>query len=117
METFSRLNPPDAVRLKVKVVEKLTNNDTGPDTYQANSISKSSSSSNLSSTGPQQQQQHTILSNNHQNEKNINPNRHIKILNQIYRVTEVKKFCVDPQITSFEILTNLIAQAFGITKK
>ncbi|RNA19111.1 TBC1 domain family member 25 [Brachionus plicatilis] len=56
METFSKLRPPDAVRIKVKLVER-----------------------------------------------DLTP-----------RVKQVKKFCVDPMVTSYDILFNLICQTFSI---
>jgi hypothetical protein len=78
MEPFSKLRPPDAVRIKVRIVEKFddtcsisSNMSTGTTATNVSSFSKSSFKNS-------------------------------------------KKFCVDPQITSYEILTNLIAQAFGI---
>jgi hypothetical protein len=43
-----------------------------------------------------------------------NPNKFIKITGQSYKVVDIKKFCVDPQVTSFDVLAKLVAQAFGL---
>jgi hypothetical protein len=60
--------------------------------------------------------------NNINNTKNsMNPLNHqnfaakiLKIGNQSYTICDVKKFCVDPEITSFDVLKKMVAQAFAI---
>jgi hypothetical protein len=81
METFSKLRPPDAVRIKVKIVEK----------------------SNVDIDNKENKCQNQTQLNNKQ-----------QLQQQRRQLGESKKFCVDPQITSYDILTSLIAQAFAI---
>lgn len=132
METFSKLNPPDAVRIKIRVVEKLELNEIQhhhhhqhhhSDSYETTSNSSSSSifatvpPSALHDPANNRANNITIINNNNNDYNTINfnnPNKFLRVGDQPYRVLEIKKFCVDPQITSYDILTNLIAQAFGI---
>ena len=78
MEPFSKLRPPDAVRIKVKIAQvfNYVNNSNKPH------CSTAAASNAINST----------------------------CLNASY--TNCKKFCVDPKITSYEILIDLIAKAF-----
>lgn len=123
METFSKLRPPEAVRIKAKIVEPLA--------------ALTSSTTSVSSQCPQQQQQqqsHPLVDNflsgnvdellKYDNDRRISSTSQVSsmsssssqsgALQQTFRVCDVKKFCVDPQITSFEVLSNLISQAFAI---
>ena len=88
MDKFSKLRPPDAVRIKVKIVSSLLNEQVAD--------CSSTATTNESSIGSQ-----------HQHHQHLDA--HL-----MSKVNETKKFCVDPQITSYEILTNLISQAFGL---
>lgn len=108
METFSKLRPPDAVRIKVKIIEPTTAAVAGPgitiaSTEQTKNDSKSfylsSSCANLVAAVQ---------------DPSISNKSSPQTAAQQYRIVETKKFCVDPQITSFDILYNLIAQAFNI---
>lgn len=141
METFSKLRPPEAVRIKAKLIESSSNNDQETSSSrldcdhnhnnspvhhldecveggirrastmssrnkdrrissasQVSTISTSSSSctsyggGSVSSSAPPHQ---------------TNPTSD-------QRICELKKFCVDPQVTSFDVLRDLIAHAFAI---
>ena len=83
MEPFSKLRPPDAVRIKVKIAQVFNYIDHVNNSYKSQ-CSTIAASNTISSTCS--------------NASSIN----------------CKKFCVDPQITSYEILVDLIAQAFCI---
>ncbi len=80
MEPFSKLRPPDSIRIKVRLAESHD------DTCSINS--------NIS----------TVISSADE----CTPNGYSLFFKNS------KKFCVDPEITSYEILLNLIAQAFGL---
>ncbi|CAF1017040.1 unnamed protein product, partial [Brachionus calyciflorus] len=86
METFSKLRPPDAVRIKAKLLEK-----------KSESSDPSPGSQDLTSCDESPRTKSSIDTN--------------------YRVKQIKKFCVDPLITSYDILFNLISQAFGIKEE
>lgn len=77
MEPFSKLRPPDAIRIKVILA------DGSDDTCSIDSSQTHASS---------------FLRASHHN--------------LLYRHS--KKFCVDPQITSYNVLYSLIGQAFGL---
>ena len=80
MEPFSKLRPPDSIRIKVKMADSLD------DTCSINSNLSTLTSSSAESTNGG--------------------------YNALFKNS--KKFCVDPEITRYEILLNLIAQAFGL---
>ncbi len=80
MEPFSKLRPPDSIRIKARLAESL--DDTCSINSNLSTVTTSSSDGTLNG------------------------------YNAFFKNS--KKFCVDPEITSYEVLLNLIAQAFGI---
>lgn len=117
METFSKLQPPEAVRIKVKLIEKQATASCKPSSSssspkdrrtssssQISTISTSSCTSSASASSSSTSSSSSAVAFNHDPTSSSSS----------YRIRELKKFCVDPQVTSFDVLTDLIAQAFAI---
>jgi hypothetical protein len=86
MEPFSKLRPPDTIRIKVRLAEWAM-----ADTQSINSNLSTMTTASTSSCA----------------------NNSNSSLNEAFNHNS-KKFCVEPQITSYEILLDLIRDSFSL---
>ena len=144
METFSKLRPPEAVRIKAKLIESSSSNNdqetSSPrldcdhnhnnspvqhldecveggcergirraSTMSRNKDRRISSASQVSTISTSSS---SCTSYGGGSVSSAPPHQTNHTSDQ--RICELKKFCVDPQVTSFDVLRDLIAHAFAI---
>lgn len=153
METFSKLRPPEAVRIKAKLVEPISSSPSPPSNNKFNNYNNQEQQSYMHHPLEQllngNEQPDVVVTQVQTNSSSsasgvCHKDRRISSASQIstvssssctsyassscvptstsvtaaglssYRISELKKFCVDPQVTSFDVLTDLIAHAFDI---
>ena len=117
MDTFSKLRPPDAIRIKVKLISleptKSGSHDNQKNDFESSpvvldKIVANTKLNELTSAQPPPTLTQTPNCTNTAN-KNLDANAKLS-----FKVISAKKLFVDPQMTSYDMLHNLIVHAFDI---
>ena len=109
MDNFSKLRPPDAIRIKVRVITAYSPKSLNDGVTTSTCRNEASESSSPSFQRPRSMQ----ISSTDLNAQ-LNTAHLLTVANNTYQIVDAKKLFVDPQMTSYEMLSGLIVQAFDI---
>ena len=105
MDNFSKLHPPNAVHIKVKII---VSNEPKPPRPRSDHINECELFAPLSS----------ITNLNHLSSRSINSlcdnNGNREAIDGHFKVLDAKKLYVDPLMTNFDLLHSLITNAFDL---
>jgi len=115
MDTFSKLQPPNAVHIKVKIVSQLNENseevEEEREELEKNISRPRPRSAHINDFNSFFQTSPSSLSSNNNNEPS-----QINGPKNKYKLLAAKKLFVDPTMTSYDVLYKLIVQAFDLKK-